>query len=155
MTLSHPPQQITRRPTFVPPLPRIMEEEEKRNSLEFYSAFELLRPQKASTVELLQRLNSVKFSKEAVVDFLRDKVKENRVLQQRFIEERHQMLGFDLAAAHFIIARGGRVRFQVSLLGFSVVISCLPCSPLVFSLSGKRQRFICTLKYSSFRCGMS
>ena len=60
-----------------------MEEEEKRNSLEFYSVFELLRPQKASTVELLQRLNAVKFSKDSMVAFLNDKVKENRVLQQR------------------------------------------------------------------------
>ena len=60
-----------------------MDEEEKRNSLEFYSVFELLRPKRASTVELLQRVNAVQFSKEAAVEFLEDKVKENRVLQQR------------------------------------------------------------------------
>lgn len=91
---------------------RIMDEEEKRSNLEFYSVFELLRPQKASAVEFLQRVNAIKFTKAATVEFLEDKVTENRVLQQRFLEDRHRALGFDLAAAHFVVARGGRVRFQ-------------------------------------------
>lgn len=36
--------------------------------------------------------------------------KQERYLQQ-FIPERHQILGNDLAAAHFLTHRGGRVRF--------------------------------------------
>ncbi|XP_011254274.1 distal membrane-arm assembly complex protein 2 [Camponotus floridanus] len=31
---------------------------------------------------------------------------------QRFIPERHEVLGTDLAAAHFIVFRGGRVKFK-------------------------------------------
>lgn len=31
---------------------------------------------------------------------------------QRFIPERHEILGSDLATAHFIVARGGRVKFE-------------------------------------------
>ncbi|KAM0733367.1 Distal membrane-arm assembly complex protein 2 [Formica fusca] len=33
-------------------------------------------------------------------------------LNQRFIPERHEVLGADLATAHFIIYRGGRVKFK-------------------------------------------
>jgi hypothetical protein len=38
------------------------------------------------------------------------KVKKERYLQQ-FIPERHEILGCDLAAAHFLIFRGGKVKF--------------------------------------------
>lgn len=31
--------------------------------------------------------------------------------QQRFITDRHRILGNDLAAAHFLVARGGQVRY--------------------------------------------
>lgn len=33
-------------------------------------------------------------------------------LEQRFIPERHMVLGADLATAHFIVHRGGRVKFR-------------------------------------------
>lgn len=32
------------------------------------------------------------------------------ILSQSFIQDRHRILGNDLAAAHFIVARGGKVR---------------------------------------------
>lgn len=38
------------------------------------------------------------------------KIKKERFLQQ-YIPERHEILGSDLAAAHFIIYRGGKVKF--------------------------------------------
>ena len=47
---------------------------------------------------------------------LRKSYQLSLLIASRFIEERHNILGFDLAAAHFIIARGGRVRLQVRLL---------------------------------------
>ena len=35
-------------------------------------------------------------------------------MEQMFIPERHEILGNDLATAHFVVARGGKVRFQGS-----------------------------------------
>lgn len=42
------------------------------------------------------------------------KLKENELFNQRYIPERHQILGNDLATAHFIVHRGGAVRFEGS-----------------------------------------
>ncbi|KAF4521811.1 hypothetical protein B566_EDAN012468 [Ephemera danica] len=42
------------------------------------------------------------------------KLEENELFNQRYIPERHQILGNDLAAAHFIVHRGGAVRFEGS-----------------------------------------
>jgi len=38
-------------------------------------------------------------------------VEEHELLKQRFIPERHNILGYDLATAHFVVYRGGRVKF--------------------------------------------
>ncbi|KAK9511471.1 hypothetical protein O3M35_000119 [Rhynocoris fuscipes] len=37
---------------------------------------------------------------------------EREIFDQRFIKERHDILGDDIAAAHFIVYRNGRVRFK-------------------------------------------
>uniref|UniRef100_A0A1B0D3R3 Uncharacterized protein n=1 Tax=Phlebotomus papatasi TaxID=29031 RepID=A0A1B0D3R3_PHLPP len=42
--------------------------------------------------------------------YVRKKERVNRILQS-YIPERHEILGSDLAAAHFIVYRGGRVKF--------------------------------------------
>ncbi|KAL1131317.1 hypothetical protein AAG570_010935 [Ranatra chinensis] len=38
-------------------------------------------------------------------------IKDAELLDQAYIPERHQILGNDLASAHFIVYRGGRVKF--------------------------------------------
>lgn len=38
------------------------------------------------------------------------KMRSFEILSQAFIQDRHRILGNDLAAAHFIVARGGKVR---------------------------------------------
>lgn len=38
-------------------------------------------------------------------------VQQQKCLDQRFIADRHRILGNDLAAAHFIVARGGQVKY--------------------------------------------
>lgn len=40
----------------------------------------------------------------------RKRISDERFMQQ-FVPERHQMLGNDLAAAHFLVYRGGSVKF--------------------------------------------
>ncbi|XP_037085908.1 distal membrane-arm assembly complex protein 2-like [Pollicipes pollicipes] len=89
-----------------------MDEDEQRQSIDYYSIFELLRPAKSSTLEYFRELNAHALSRKAFHNFMENKIWENRVLDQRFLEDRHQILGFDLAAAHFVVARGGCVRFK-------------------------------------------
>lgn len=43
-------------------------------------------------------------------------------LDQRFIADRHRILGNDLAAAHFIVARGGQVKYERSHSFHSFVV---------------------------------
>jgi len=100
------PAQITRRE---------MDEEERKMQLDHYSMFELLRPARPATMDWFRKLNTqFSFTQEALHKWAELKEVEARILGQRFMEERHQMLGFDLAAAHFLIARGGRVRLKGS-----------------------------------------
>ena len=44
--------------------------------------------------------------------FLRKKIVQNHKTLQAFIPDRHEILGSDLGAAHFLIYQGGKVRFQ-------------------------------------------
>lgn len=46
-------------------------------------------------------------SLQATLEF---KKRELMAIQQRFIADRHRICGNDLAAAHFLVARGGQVR---------------------------------------------
>lgn len=47
---------------------------------------------------------------ESMREALQLKQKELHALEQRFIPDRHRILGNDLAAAHFLVARGAQVR---------------------------------------------
>lgn len=51
------------------------------------------------------------FRADSVEDRLDAYVFSHTVLDQRFIADRHRILGNDLAAAHFIVARGGEVKY--------------------------------------------
>lgn len=56
--------------------------------------------------EILQR----PFDKDSLQKTIEYKMIEMRATDQRFMIDRHRILGNDLAAAHFLVARGGQVR---------------------------------------------
>lgn len=56
--------------------------------------------------EILQR----PFDKDSLKNTLSYKMIEMRAMDQRFMTDRHRILGNDLAAAHFLVARGGQIR---------------------------------------------
>lgn len=80
---------------------------------EWYSKLKLFAPDddtNASAITVLQqpidlRLSSIKSW------WIRKNMQRERFMQQ-FIPERHEILGNDLAAAHFLVHRGGAVRFD-------------------------------------------
>lgn len=56
--------------------------------------------------EIIQR----PFDKKTLLEAMDFKKHEVLATDQRFIPDRHRILGNDLAAAHFLVARGGQVR---------------------------------------------
>lgn len=65
------------------------------------------------------RLKTMKFlqlkfdlSPQGIKDFYNKTIEEMKIQQQVFIPDRHRTLGTELAAAHFIVARGGAVKFH-------------------------------------------
>lgn len=56
--------------------------------------------------EIIQR----PLDKNSLMKSIEFKVFEQMSIEQRFLRDRHRILGNDLAAAHFIVARGGQVR---------------------------------------------
>lgn len=66
---------------------------------------------KKSSPPDLSRLNPKNFSIHGFKTWLHKKQREKLCFEQRYILERHRSLGNDLAAAHFLVFRGGAVRF--------------------------------------------
>ncbi|XP_014291836.1 distal membrane-arm assembly complex protein 2 [Halyomorpha halys] len=67
---------------------------------------------KKNRVPNLSRYNPLTISQQQI-DEIKDNAKRKfEIFKQRYIEERHNILGFDLAAAHFIVYRGGKVKFR-------------------------------------------
>ncbi|XP_023019946.1 distal membrane arm assembly component 2 [Leptinotarsa decemlineata] len=61
---------------------------------------------------LLQKIQSpIDFSPSGIKKWWGKKVDEYEIISQSYIPERHQILGNELAAAHFIVYRGGAVKF--------------------------------------------
>lgn len=58
-------------------------------------------------MELIQR----PLDKNSIAKTLEYKAYELQAVDQRYIPDRHRILGNDLATAHFLIARGGQVRY--------------------------------------------
>lgn len=50
------------------------------------------------------------FDRESILNMLEMKRLEVMITDQRFMADRHRILGNDLAAAHFLVARGGQVK---------------------------------------------
>ncbi|CAH1975573.1 unnamed protein product [Acanthoscelides obtectus] len=60
----------------------------------------------------LQRLQTqIDLSPSAIKKWWAKKKEESEIVQQAYLPERNQILGNELAAAHFIVARGGAVKF--------------------------------------------
>uniref|UniRef100_A0A1B0GHF9 Uncharacterized protein n=1 Tax=Lutzomyia longipalpis TaxID=7200 RepID=A0A1B0GHF9_LUTLO len=100
--------------------------------------------------------------------YVRKREKMNRAMQS-FSQERHDMLGSDLAAAHFIVFRGGRVRFvgakewikmEEDAVEYNVPkfhdpkykVEALDCSRMVLYYEGlENLRRLFFMRYLSFR----
>lgn len=78
---------------------------------EWYSKFKVFAPDKNEDVDIIAFLQQpIDFSLKS----MRQKSERKRVkiekYMQQFVTERHQILGNDLAAAHFLVHRGGAVK---------------------------------------------
>lgn len=79
---------------------------------EWYSKFKLFAPEKGGSPDVIRILQSTtNFSLQAFRKWVKKSKKEAEILDMRYIPERHQILGSDLAAAHFLVHRGAAVRF--------------------------------------------
>lgn len=79
-----------------------------------------------SDVDKAQRMQDIAKPIDWSVRGLREqherKMKAHTILSQSFIHERHRILGNDLAAAHFIMSRGGQVRYVLHLCSFPIFL---------------------------------
>lgn len=81
---------------------------------EWRSKFSLFAPdpENASNSTFLTMMQQpFDFSPSGIKKWKKNRDKKLEIAMQSFIPERHQMLGNDLAAAHFIVHRGGAVKF--------------------------------------------
>lgn len=79
---------------------------------EWTSALRLFAPQKKTRSTLMKLIQApIDFRPSAIRSWFERKKKDAEIFDQRFIKERHEVLGKDLASAHFILARGGKIRF--------------------------------------------
>lgn len=87
---------------------------------EWYSKFKLFAPEENTATNIVTALQQpVDLSLKGIKNFFaKKKVKQERFMQQ-FIPERQQTLGNDLAAAHFIVHRGGTVKYLRNKLSLS------------------------------------
>lgn len=75
----------------------------------------LLAPERTKHFfEIIQR----PFDQDSILKSLEFKKHEIMSTDQRFIPDRHRILGNDLAAAHFLVARGGQVRCVLNFNSF-------------------------------------
>lgn len=73
----------------------------------------LLAPERTRQFfEIIQRPLD-KSSMKRTIEF---KIYETLAIDQRFMNDRHRILGNELAAAHFLVARGGQVRYDSILI---------------------------------------
>lgn len=78
----------------------------------FQSSFKLFAPtnRNSELVELMQQ--PVDLSPSAIKKWWQSRKDGTEAFMQKFIPERHSTLGEDLASAHFVVHRGGSVRFR-------------------------------------------
>lgn len=84
---------------------------EAERDQEVHSVLKVFASKKNTFFEL-HRLNPLTMTKQRVIEWKNRVKKEVDLEQQKYISERHEILGSDLATAHFIVHRGGKVRFE-------------------------------------------
>lgn len=78
---------------------------------EWYSKFKLFATEKDTNSQVLTAMQQpFDFSISGIKKHRRNKAVKTEIFMQQFIPERHDILGNDLAAAHFVVHRGGSVR---------------------------------------------
>lgn len=80
---------------------------------EWKSMFHYFQPKKGISIDVVHRLQKgYDISPQGIKNWYLRKKEQKNQLTQVYLAERVQAVGFDLAAAHFIVHRGGRVRFK-------------------------------------------
>lgn len=78
---------------------------------EWYSKFKLFQTDNDSNSRVLTAMQQpYDFSVTGFKNRRKEKAIKTEIFMQQFIAERHDILGNDLAAAHFVVHRGGSVR---------------------------------------------
>ncbi|XP_021924707.1 ATP synthase subunit s-like protein isoform X1 [Zootermopsis nevadensis] len=79
---------------------------------EWFSMFRLFAPEKGGSLEVIRILqNNINFSPQAIQKWIKKTKREASILDMKYIPERHDILGSNLAAAHFLVHRGAAIRF--------------------------------------------
>uniref|UniRef100_A0A182PHB0 Vacuolar protein sorting-associated protein 26C n=1 Tax=Anopheles epiroticus TaxID=199890 RepID=A0A182PHB0_9DIPT len=110
-------------PDLDPEIRRQIEEDKKRLQWRtpyserpdsFYSAFKLFASENRNS-ELVEKMQQpINLSPSAILEWWMKRRNTIEAHMQKFIPERHATLGDDIATAHFIVHRGGSVRFRGS-----------------------------------------
>lgn len=80
---------------------------------EWYSKFKTFAPDKNENTDIIAFLQQpIDLSFKAMQDRKERKRVSTEKFMQQFITERHEILGNDLAAAHFLVHRGGSVKYD-------------------------------------------
>lgn len=78
---------------------------------EWYSKFKLFATENDTNSQVLTAMQQpFDFSITGIKKRRKNKAVKTEIFMQQFIPERHEILGNDLAAAHFVVHRGGSVR---------------------------------------------
>lgn len=78
----------------------------------WYSNLKLFAPEKDTNSTVITALQQpFDFSPSGIRKWMEKRSIERERFMQQFIPERHEILGNDLAAAHFLVHRGGSIRF--------------------------------------------
>ncbi|XP_058119422.1 distal membrane-arm assembly complex protein 2 [Anopheles ziemanni] len=78
----------------------------------FYSAFKLFASENRNS-ELVEKMQQpINLAPAAILEWWQKRRANIEAHMQKFIPERHATLGDDIATAHFIVHRGGSVRFR-------------------------------------------
>lgn len=79
---------------------------------EWYTKFKLFAPEKPDNARMIKLLQSnIDLRPSAVLKWFKKRKETIIALDQKFVPERLNALGNELAAAHFIVHRGGSIKF--------------------------------------------
>lgn len=97
---------------------------------EWYTKFKVFAPEKNEDVDMIAYLQT---PFDLTLKGRRERKERSRIelekAMQQFVPERHRILGNDLAAAHFLVHRGGSVKYALFLV---IIISIYVYLNIVF-----------------------